>query len=50
MYAIIRWVKLNSLFQNHPPEVFYEKNVFLKFRKFHRKTPVRESFLKYVTF
>ena len=32
-----------SQFQKQPPEMFYRKSCFLKFRNIHRKTPVFES-------
>ena len=32
-----------DFFQKQPPEVFYEKRCFKKFRKIHEKTPVPES-------
>ena len=38
-----------SIMQKQPPEVFCNKSVFLKFRKFHRKTLVLESLLNKVT-
>ena len=51
-YCVYSWpfFDLSSVFhysffhnQKQPPEVFYEKKVFLEFHKIHRKTPVPES-------
>ena len=36
---------MSNVIQRHPPEVFYEKRCSQKFRKIHRKTTVRVSFL-----
>ena len=42
------WMSL-PIMQKQQPEVFCNKRVFLKFRKFHRKTLVLESLLNKVT-